>query len=104
MEINQGSWAPTTTITTYPNNFTPPVYYYWYPQYVPAHSPHQCPSTHKHKPKSTLSVTGVQCKYSRGHDGDHAAYGDYSTGDVFWGDEAVKPEAEGAQEELSSCA
>lgn len=70
---------------TYPA-YTPQVYYY-YPQYIPAHSLHQCPATHRYTPSHSVTATGIQCKYSTGHDGDHAGYAGYGTGDVFWRDD-----------------
>ena len=27
---------------------------------------------------------GVQCKYTKGHDGDHAGYAGHGNGDIFW--------------------
>jgi len=45
-----------------------------------------CPATTRITPTYSLDSYGVQCKYKRGHDGDHAGYPGYwpNHGDVFW--------------------
>lgn len=58
----------------------------------PAPSPRaseRCPATIRHTPSFSVITVGVQCKYTRGHDGDHAGHAGFSEGDVFWPQEAA---------------
>ncbi len=53
-----------------------------------------CPATTRNQPLYSLDSYGVQCKFLRGHEGDHAGYPGYApnNGDVFWPQEpAVSP-------------
>ena len=45
--------------------------------------PH-CPATMRHTPPHMVETVGLQCKFLRGHDSDHAAYAGFGQGDVFW--------------------
>lgn len=48
----------------------------------------RCKATHEHKVTYMDRWVGVQCKYTSGHEGRHAAYTGYNDGDVFWRDES----------------
>ena len=45
-----------------------------------------CPATTRYTPPSSTEVYGLQCHYTKGHDGDHcsARTDCYGAGDVFW--------------------
>lgn len=43
-----------------------------------------CPATIRHDPPNGLVAIGVQCKYTIGHDGHHAGYAGFGSGDIFW--------------------
>jgi hypothetical protein len=47
----------------------------------------RCPATHRHVRRFGAEVTGVQCKYEPGHEGDHCAFA-FGDGDIFWPQEA----------------
>ena len=51
--------------------------------------PPRCPATTRHACLSGTGITGLQCHYEPGHDGDHAAYPGPDEGDVFWPQEAL---------------
>ena len=59
-------------------------------------SPPRCPATTRHSRNYDMEITGVQCHYEPGHDGDHAAYVGPGEGDLFWPQEAPAPEMRGA--------
>lgn len=44
----------------------------------------RCPATTRHIPLYSTQSVGLQCKFTSGHDGDHAGGAGLSTGDVFW--------------------
>lgn len=47
----------------------------------------QCPATTRtevYRYPTGNRQLGLQCKYTAGHEGDHAADGQDSKGDVFW--------------------
>jgi len=46
----------------------------------------------RHTPPRSLEVTGLQCKFEPGHDGDHCAYAGFGQGDAFWPQDAPAPE------------
>ena len=46
--------------------------------------PPRCPATTRHARPHSTEVTGLQCKYEPGHDGDHAGYAGPFEGDIFW--------------------
>jgi hypothetical protein len=48
----------------------------------------KCPATHRHTRRFGTEVTGVQCKYEPGHDGDHCAFV-FGDGDIFWPQETL---------------
>lgn len=56
------------------------------PAFPPA--PPKCPATTRHAEPHGVTVTGLQCKYEPGHDGDHAAYAGLG-GDIFWPQETA---------------
>ena len=64
--------------SAYPFPASPPAF--------PPPVPH-CPATHRHVRRFGAEVTGVQCKYEPGHEGDHCAF-TFGDGDVFWPQEA----------------
>ena len=49
----------------------------------------QCPATTRHTPLHSLEVYGIQCQFTRGHDGDHCANAGIGKGDVFWPQEIL---------------
>lgn len=51
-------------------------------------APPRCPATTRHQRRYGVEVTGLQCHYEPGHDGDHAAYAGPGAGDIFWPQEA----------------
>jgi hypothetical protein len=54
----------------------------------------QCPATTRYttRPWPGSPVTyGVQCKYQRGHEGDHAGTNFPGSGDMFWSDDQQDP-------------
>jgi hypothetical protein len=44
----------------------------------------RCPATTRYTSPYTAQSYGVQCKYTEGHQGDHAGYAGFGAGDVFW--------------------
>ena len=44
----------------------------------------QCPATTRYASPGTGDITGLQCKYAPGHDGDHAASPPGGGPDTFW--------------------
>lgn len=56
-------------------------------------APPRCPATTRHQRRYGVEMTGLQCHYEPGHDGDHAAYAGPGEGDVFWPQEAPAAEA-----------
>ena len=44
----------------------------------------QCPATTRHTPLYSVETYGLQCKFTKGHDGDHCGSVGLATGDVFW--------------------
>jgi hypothetical protein len=55
----------------------------------------RCPSTSRagrYRYPAGVQYVGVQCKFTEGHEGDHAADGENSRGDVFWSQDSA-PEA-----------
>ena len=49
----------------------------------------RCPATTRHTPSLATFAVGVQCKYARGHDGEHAGHATFTEGDVFWPQEGL---------------
>ena len=43
-----------------------------------------CPATRRYASPDSGDVIGLQCKFTAGHHGDHAADPGTGTGDVFW--------------------
>ena len=45
-----------------------------------------CPATTRYTPPDSAGVYGLQCQFTKGHDGDHCAArtDSYGSGDVFW--------------------
>ena len=62
----------------------------------------QCPATRRYAHPDTGHMTGLQCKYAPGHQGDHAADPGTGTGDLFWppgeGDIIVRTGWDGSRE------
>ncbi len=76
------SHPPTTVISPYsawPFPPSPPVF---------PPGPPRCPATTSHIPPHSFEVTGLQCKFEPGHDGDHCGYAGIGQGDIFWPQEA----------------
>jgi hypothetical protein len=44
----------------------------------------QCPATTRYAAPDTGDITGLQCKFAAGHDGDHCAANPGGGPDVFW--------------------
>jgi hypothetical protein len=44
----------------------------------------RCAATTSYSAPHSLMNTGVQCKYAKGHEGDHAGYAGAFVGDIFW--------------------
>jgi hypothetical protein len=56
----------------------------------------RCPATMRHNSPYSSDAYGVQCKYTVGHEGDHAGYAGFGQGDVFWSTATVtKRQTEG---------
>jgi hypothetical protein len=53
----------------------------------------QCPATRRHTPTHSLEVFGLQCKFTRGHHGDHCAFAGFGKADVFWPQETMADDA-----------
>lgn len=51
---------------------------------IPGRSSQRCPATTRFRSPHTGTTYGVQCKYTAGHDGDHAGHAGFADGDVFW--------------------
>lgn len=49
----------------------------------------RCPATTRHIPPHSLQAFGAQCKYAKGHDGDHCGSPGLDAGDVFWPQETT---------------
>ncbi len=49
----------------------------------------QCPATTRHTPSYSVEIFGLQCKFTKGHHGDHCAFAGFGKGDVFWRDPAI---------------
>ena len=54
-------------------------------------SEQRCKSTHLHQPAHLAQITGVQCKFTSGHNGPHCGYAGYYEGDVTWADSPIDP-------------
>lgn len=48
----------------------------------------RCPATTQYAGPYSAVLVGVQCKYERGHDGQHAGPSGLMPGDIFWDGEA----------------
>lgn len=68
----------------------------------------RCPETTRHTPLYRTGDVGIQCRYTKGHHGQHCG-SSFGTGDVFWetpapapGDEAITAAAAELAEVISS--
>ena len=60
----------------------------------------QCPATTRHTPRGSVEVRGLQCRFTRGHDGDHCANAGFGKGDVFWPQEAIADHASSGEDRI----